>query len=195
MNFSVIKPLAGIVLALSAGLANASVVTFDSAKGSFYDYSESSYGLIDLSIVPMVASGQALDTFGFIFGSTTLGKPFDLESLKLGNLPGTRKNGGTIDLFYTVAGSLAIHEETLTLDNSKGLELFSQTGSGSDQLLALDDLTSFSLVGKDFLDFQVDTITVTPYQAPTPAVPEPANAALLLSALALLGFVARRRSN
>jgi hypothetical protein len=193
------KPLAGIALALAASFANAATTTFDFtsvAPGSFS--STINDGAFTLSsIVPKgligtaakldpVKGNETLTSFGLTMTGTN---PFDLESLELTDLLNT-KFGGSVLLTYTVAGSKTIHSDLLSLDKKTGFETFSQTGKGSDKLPVLDDLTSFSLVSLG--GFQVDDIKVEPF-APTPAVPEPQNAALLLAGVALLGSVARRR--
>ena len=198
MTFSA-KPLAGIALALAAGLANASTTTFDFtsvAPGSFSStIKDGAFTLT--SIIPKgligtaakldpVKGDETLTSFGLTMTGTS---PFDLESLELTDLLNT-KFGGSVLLTYTVAGSKTIHGDLLSLDKKTGLETFSQTGTGSDKLPVLNDLTSFSLLSLG--GFQVDDIKVEPFVA-TPAVPEPQNAALLLAGVALLGSIARRR--
>lgn len=187
MNARLLKPLGGIVLALAAAVAQAAptAIDFNSASGSFYGYAEDGYGL--LSLVPMTATpagagNDTLTTYGFSFASASLGTPFDLLTLDLGNV-GSKKGGGTVDLLYTVAGSLHVYTQALVLDKLSGLQTFSPS---------LDDLTSFTLVGKNFLQFQVDNIDVAPF-AKVSAVPETGSLALLLAGLGMLGIVARRR--
>jgi hypothetical protein len=200
MNFTAFKPLAGLALALAAGFAHAASVTIDFssvAPGSFASkLTEDTYtltaflpkGLIGTAAkLDPVKGDETLSSFGFTF-TAAKGAAFDLDSLQLSNLQNTK--GGSVLLAYTLEGSSKVYLETLTLDKKTGLETFSQTGTGSDKLFALDDLSSFSLVSLS--GFQVDNITVSPFAA-TPAIPEPANAALLVAGLALLGSVARRR--
>jgi hypothetical protein len=201
MNFTAFKPLAGLALALAAGLAHATSATIDFSSvtpGSFASkLTEDTYTLT--AFVPNGLAGTAakrepvkgnetLTSLGFTFASAT-GAAFDLDSLQLTNQLNTK--GGSVLLTYTLEGSSKVYFETLTLDKKTGLETFSQTGTGSDELFALNDLSSFSLFSLG--EFQVDNIAVSPYAAATPAIPEPANAALLLAGLALLGSVAYRR--
>jgi hypothetical protein len=185
MNNRFLKPFAGIVLALCAGFAQAAVtptVIDFTVPSNAFTYAEDHYGMV--SLAPLKVSGGTLTTYGFLFASTSLA-PFDLLSLDLGNT-GNKKSGGSIDLFYTVAGSLHVYEETLKLDKLAGLQTFAS------QLGDLTDLTSFTLVGKSFLQFQVDNITVTPFKAAA-AVPEPGSVALMFAGLAMLGTMVRRR--
>ena len=186
MNVRLLKPLAGLALALAAGFAQATVtptvIDFTSASGSFATYGEDGYGLV--SVTGMQATSGTVTTYSVLFGKTSpLGSPFDLLSLDLGN-KGTSKAGGSVELLYTLEGSAHVYSEKLTLDTLKGLQTFSFTG--------LDDLTSFSLVGNSFLTFQLDNIDVTPFERAA-AVPEAGSMAMLLAGLGLLGTVARRR--
>ena len=125
-----------------------------------------------------------LTTRGFVFTSTAAGTPFDLVSLDLDNAG--RQRGGSVELFYMLSGSSHVYEETLRLDRNSGLQTFTPS---------LDDVTAFALVGRNFMQFQVDNIDVTPFEQDvvTAVVPEPGPSALLLAGLALLGVAARRR--
>ena len=189
MNTRLLKLAAGAALALGASLAQATsptVIDFNSASGSFFSYAEDGYDLLSL---PRRRAGSgrfdddALTTRGFTFTSAATGTPFDLVSLDLGNAG--RQRGGSIELFYTLSGSSHVYEETLRLDRHPGLQTFTPS---------LDDVTSFTLVGRNSLRFQVDNVVVTPFdEVVTAVVPEPAPLALLVAGLGVLGVTARRR--
>ena len=180
---------AGAVLALGASLAHATsptVIDFNSATGSFLSYAEDGYDLLSLSRRRAGAGrfdNDTLTTRGFTFTSAAAGTPFDLLSLDLGNAG--RQRGGAIELFYTLSGSARVYEETLRLDRHRGLQTFTPS---------LDDVTSFTLVGRNSLQFEVDNIVVTPFDDDVAvAVPEPAPLGLLLVGLGVIGVGARRR--
>jgi hypothetical protein len=191
--------LAGLALALAAGVAGAAPVTptvvdFDSLKGGPFGkqvgstYVEDGYKLTstfkgDLfatsSFVDADKKGETLTSSSFSFQAVT-GSAFDLDSLDLGNALNTGL-GGYVLFTYTTAGASSAVFEFLKLDHKSGLQTFA---------LDLDDLSSFSVSG---LGFQVDNINVTPYVAATTAVPEPTSVALMLAGLGLVSVVARRR--
>ncbi len=190
MNTRLLKLAAGAFLALGASLAQATsptVIDFNSATGSFSSYAEDGYDLLSLSRRRAGVGrfdDDTLTTRGFTFTSAATGTPFDLVSLDLGNAG--RQRGGSIELFYTLSGSSHVYEETLRLDRHRGLQTFTPS---------LEDVTSFTLVGRNSLQFQVDNINVTPFEQDvvTAVVPEPAPVALLLAGLGVLGVATRRR--
>jgi hypothetical protein len=186
MNFSAFKPLAGVTLALAAGLAQATTLDFTTSKGSFangYDEygfevdSKLGFGLTKTTLVEGLTGTVTVSE-----DSPTKGGVFDLNSLAISAGDLFLKKGAkpTVTLTYTqlVGGVAETKSETLTLANFGPLVT---------ETLNLDDLTSFSLKGGNVLTgFSLDNVNVT-------AVPEPDSLALLAAGLGLLGFVARRR--
>ena len=185
-----LKPFAGLVLALAADFATATPVTatvvdFNGIKANQFvgAYSEDGYTVIGLDTGTSKKNdadptGQTLSSVLLAFGSST-GDAFDLQSFDLANAKDSAK-GGSVLFTYTVAGETPV-SEWLSLNKTAGLQ--TQLFSG------LDDLTSFSLIG----NFQIDNIAVTPYVAPS-AVPEPDSLALVLAGLGIVATVARRRT-
>lgn len=198
------KPLAGVVLAASACLAQAATekINFDSLHrpivgfaGNGTTYTEDNFSFTSARPGSLLALGFVLDadknaggeTLTESFVQTALsvsrvgGGTFDLESLDLADGLNTFF-GGKVTLAYTIAGVTT--SKTLTLDHKIGLQTFS--------FARLDDLSSFSLTGAGLTTFQLDNVVVSP-DAATPAVPEPAPLGLMVAGLAVLGTVARRR--
>jgi PEP-CTERM motif len=186
MNFSAFKPLAGVTLALAAGLAQATTLDFTTPKGSFANtYAEDGFE-VDSKL------GFALSKTALLEGLTgsvtvseaspTQGGLFDLNSIDISASELALKKGvhPTVTLTYTqlVGGVSKTTTETLTLANGGPLLTHD---------LDLDDLTSFTLkAGNVLTGFSLDNVNVT-------AVPEPGSLSLLAAGLGLLGVVARRR--
>ena len=204
MNATMLKPLAGLTLALCAAFAHAEVITFDSlSTGQYLGTSYTTGGYTFSSDVPLtlLSSLNAFDadtnpggntlttaiaTDGITVKSATAGGVFDLASFSLADWvnqgPAVEQRhgpgiAGSVILSYTelVSGVSKDFSEVLTLDKTVGLQTFS---------LNLDNLTSFNLTS--LTGFQLDNVNVS-------AVPEPASMTLLLAGMALVGTVARRR--
>ena len=177
--FKTIKPLAGVTLALVAGLANATDISFGglSAKTFSPSYEENSYlitpTLADDLIGFKTGAGKALESSGFTFTAVS-GGTFDLKSFDLDYFDANK-----VKLTYTIDGKSA---KTVTL------------GGSADYTVNLDDLTSFSLSGLTRgapADFLVDDIRVK--ADAVSAVPEPSSPVLMLAGLGVVATLVRRR--
>ncbi len=181
MNVRLSKPLAGFVLALGAGLAQATVIDFTTnhvAVGkSFADVTDG-YSFNSNSLVGITLNKSALvETIATTLTvEQTSGAAFDLDSLQLADVLNLGLSNSVL-LSWTLANGHT-GSRTLTLDNKRGFQTFD---------LDLDYVMSFSLKGGSVLtSFQMDNLTVS-------AVPEAGSAAMLVAGLGLLATVARRR--
>jgi len=182
MNFS-IKPIAGIVLALVAGLAQATTIDFTTSKvsvGKSFDDITDGFDFTSNSAIGVTMTKSALaETIGTTLTVTSATGAFDLSSLDLADVLNLGLSNKVVLNYTTETG--ATGTETLTLDKKRGFQTFDLA---SDHL---DDLKSFTLKGgSGITSFQLDNLDVT-------AVPEPGSLALFLAGLGLVGTVARRR--
>jgi len=208
MNHSQLaKPIAALVMALGAGLAQADStpvnLDFTGTTGSFSSYLEDGYqltaatanGLTSTVYTQKVGKTTTVTnvtmlTSGFTFSSATPKGEFRLTSLDLDNqytnANGNKIFGGTVTLAYTLADGVT-GKTALTLDSGLGLQNFSES---------LGPLLSFTLTAIDTKNksapFQVDNITVQSVPQAT-AVPEPGALALLVAGVGVVATLARRR--
>jgi hypothetical protein len=195
MNFNAIKPFAAAALALAAGAANADTVNFDSPSrtllghdlgktvvdGDFTFISPKNLRAPSFLTVADPHGETLSDTTGALLSvGRTDGAGFDLESFQLADALNVGI-GGTVVLSYVIDG--VTHDQNLSVDTARGLQTFT---------FDFDDVTSFTLKGKNSFGFQLDNLDTTAYVAPT-VVPEPGSLALLMAGLGVLATVARRR--
>ena len=195
--FKTFKPVAGLTLALVAGLANATDISFGSlsAKQSSTSYDENSYLITptfaDDLLGVKTGAGKVLETSGFTFVSSgaTAGNVFDLNSFIM-----DFGNATDVTLTYTVAG---VAGSTMIDLKDKADDTYKFTG--------LDDLTSFTLEGTTTTttrrhgtvttpeEFVIDDIKVSPYSSTVSVVPEPSSMALMFAGLGIFATLVRRR--
>jgi PEP-CTERM motif len=181
MNVRLLKPLAGITLALAAGLAQAAVIDFTTshvAVGKSFADTVDGYSFDSNSLIGITLTKSTLaELIGTKLTVTqTNGGLFDLNSFQLADLLNLGLSNKVL-LSWTL-GSGQTGNETLTLDKKRGFQTFD---------IGVDDVKSFTLKGSSiFTSFQLDNLNVT-------AVPEPGSMALLLAGLGLLATVASRR--
>lgn len=195
MNAISAKPLAALLLALVAGFAQASTVTFTTAKANHQKtYSDSSDGykfassFLGFSVGTIDLTGSALKegAFDTLTVSSLAGSAFDLSSLDIDSLLNLGHGSSNLVLLSYTEADGQKGSETLKLDGKSGLQTFSSQ---------LSDLKSFSLTS--VFGFTLDNVVLSAYEAPTPPaapVPEPGTLGLMAAGLALLGVTLRRRT-
>lgn len=181
MTVRLLKPLAGLTLALGACFAHAAVIDFNTSKIAIgKSFSDS---LDDFRFTANFVAGITLNKSALVeTPATTLtvstldGKGFDLDSFQLADWLNVGFGNNVLMSWTFEDGTTG--GKTLALDWKKGFQTFD---------FDLDNLKSFSLKGGSVLtSFQLDNLNVT-------AVPEPGSIAMLLAGVGLLGTVARRR--
>lgn len=181
MNINLLKPLAGLALALVAGFAQATVIDFTTSKiavGPSFADTVSGYSFSSNALLGITLNKSALaETIGTTLTvSQTNGAAFDLNSFQLADVLNLGLSNNVLLTWTLVNGQTG--GETLTLDKKRGFQNFA---------IDLDDIKSFSLKGGSFLtSFQLDNLNVS-------VVPEPGSIAMLLAGVGLLGTMARRR--
>lgn len=188
MNFTAFKPLVGIALAVSACLAQATTIDFTTSHSSLgKSFNDVAQGFDFVSNSPagvwLTRSALAETSGTTLTVKSTSGAAFDLDSLDLADVLNLGLSNKVV-LDYTLENGTT-GSETFTLDWKRGFQTFTTD---------LDDVKSFTLKGgSPWTSFQLDNLNVA-LDVATPAVPEPANMALLLAGLGMMGLVARRRS-
>ena len=190
MNINASKTVAGLLLALVAGLAQAGTIAFTtnhaSLGKSFVDTVDG-FDFESNSLIGLTLTKSALaETIGTTLKvSSTSGAAFDLDTLDLADVLNLGLSNKVVMNYTFEDGTTG--SQTFTLDKKKGFQTFTAGVSG------LDDLQFFTLKGNNGLvSFQLDNLKVS-LDAPTPSVPEPGPLALMAAGLGLFATVARRR--
>ena len=190
MNINASKTVAGLLLALVAGLAQAGTIAFTtnhaSLGKSFVDTVDG-FDFESNSLIGLALTKSALaETIGTTLKvSSTSGSAFDLDTLDLADVLNLGLSNKVVMNYTFEDGTTG--SQTFTLDKKKGFQTFTAGVSG------LDDLQFFTLKGNNGLvSFQLDNLKVS-LDAPTPSVPEPGPLALMAAGLGLFATVARRR--
>lgn len=184
MNVRLLKPLAGLALALAAGFSQAAVIDFTTshaAIGPSFADTVDGIAFNSNSLIGITLNKTALvETIATkLTVSTTSGLGFDLNSFQLADVLNLGLSNNVLLAWTFENGTTG--STTLTLDKKRGFQTFDFSS------LHLDNLASFTLKGgSNLTSFQLDNLNVT-------VVPEPGSVAMLLAGLGLLGTVARRR--
>jgi hypothetical protein len=106
---------------------------------------------------------------------------------------GTIAAGQTLTFYINVASTGSVFYSDKSL-NSDGINHVYSTGVGASGTVPAGTYVAFEdMTGGGDLNYHDETFVFTNVGTDTPAVPEPANLALLMSGLGLVGFMARRR--
>jgi Domain of unknown function (DUF4114)/PEP-CTERM motif len=174
---------AGVTPYPNAGTQNPTTYTFTSNGGDVMAYFMGSSASYNESL-GLLINGVDSGITGLQNHSTAVGESLDF---------GTIAAGMTLTFYINVAttGDVFYSDKGL---NSDGVNHVYSTDVGASGGVPAGTYVAFEdLKGGGDLNYHDETFVFTNVGTVTPSVPEPANLALLMSGLGLMGFVARRR--
>jgi len=175
--------LAGATPYPNAGTQNPTTYTFTSSGGDVKAYFTGSSATYNESL-GLLINGVDSGITGLQNHSTAVGQSLDF---------GTIAAGMTLTFYINVASTGNVFYSDKSL-NSDGVNHVYSTDVGASGSVPAGTYVAFEdLKGGGDLNYHDETFVFTNVGASTPAVPEPANLALLMSGLGVMGFVARRR--